>query len=130
MGFSMDNTTTPRPEPSKRMLLASLERYASNALLGVIVATFVLLVGQYTGASSVASAMQQEHMDSWASHSPAHAAAMAEYLACNREGPELTKKACVERAAIGQLAAELDGVATTPRAAWEAMPLPLRWFLN
>lgn len=117
---------------AKKLVLANLEPYVRKGLIGGIAATFLVLVGQYTGASSMASAMQRERMDAWALRSPAHAAAMKEYLTCDRSGPEVTKQACVERAATGQLAAELAEVATRPVRAFEtkAMPAPLRWFLD
>jgi hypothetical protein len=126
----MNDTASPMTESTKKPRLANLEPYARKGLLGTIIAMVLVLIGQYTGASSVASVMQKEHMDAWASRSPAHAAAMAEYLECDRSGPELTKQACVDRAATGDMAIELDEIATTPVGAWKAMPAPLRWFLN
>lgn len=121
---------TPSPAPSGSERLARLEPYARNTLLAIIVAAALLLVGQYTGASAVASVLQRDRMEAWASRSPAHAAAMARYLACDKSEQESTKKACVDLVAADGLAAELEQVTATPQAAWEALPRPLRWFLN
>lgn len=112
-------TSPPRAEGSK---LARLEPYARNGLLGFLVAMALVMVGQYTGASAVAAVMQRERMAAWAARSAAHSAAMAAYLACDKKGPAVTKQACVERDAKGDLAAELDDVTTTPKAVWEALP--------
>jgi hypothetical protein len=69
-------------------------------------------------------------MSVWATRSPANAAVLAEFLSCDRSGPELTRQACLARAATGQLAQELADVTTAPALASQALPAPLRWFLG
>lgn len=113
-----------------KIQLSKFEPLARKNLVGLIIAAGLLLVGQYTGASAVASAMQQEHMQAWASRSPDHAGAMAEYKRCEVSGTEVTKRGCAVRAAYGAMAAELEVLAATPQAAVDSIPAPLRWFLN
>lgn len=64
----MTEATTPSPPPSRSERLARLEPYFRNSLLAIIVATALPLVGQYTGASAVASALQR---DRWRPGPPA-----------------------------------------------------------
>ena len=127
----MHEATPPVTPPTPKQRLIQIEPIARKSLLGLVVAAGLVLVGQYTGASSVASVIQRERMDAWSTRSAEHATAMTKYLDCYYNSKSvLTKQGCIEQAATGQMAAELDEVATTPAAAWNAMPAPLRWFMN
>lgn len=127
--MNIENDPSHQRPPAQR--LVQLEQRARNGLLALIVGAALVTVGQYSGASAVASSMQRARMDAWSAKSSEHAAAMATYLDCYFEGTQVhTKRGCVELAATGRLADELDSVTTTPKAAWEAMPAPLRWLIN
>lgn len=109
--------------------LADFERSARKVASALVAALAVFMAGQYSGASSIASEVSSDRLKAWTLKSPAHAAAVAEFEACNVGGPEVTVRACLARSASGQLAAELAEVTSTSPTVYQAVPAPLRWFL-